>query len=457
MTDSFIAKSMFKVLAGKDRGLADRFLAMQERALTDWIPLLRVDKGSHSGLVHLINVGRNVDKMIPDGKKEELSAGEIFLLLAAVLFHDIGRILASKKEKHSCGREGPCKLDEDGNDDSPCMKDEWDHFAKSEKVILAIGQEQGLPDDMAVKYYALLAYCHGLLIPPRTEQATFPALEKAGCTLTIKHRPEFRNTSIEPLGPVRIPLLAAVLRIADETENHWTRAITTRWYDYLEKNKANLRKAFRRRVEDVEFSHAGHCIVMHIQEIPKDKDKEELKRFAGVARGINSVLQHWSAELRPLDIEFQRVLFESEGKLWRFDDKAPFETVKTQGDWKTIVPISDAPKRVAGPMAEVLKLGALSTVALDDHGRDPEADGRAVRGLREALERLSNITMGYEDFAWAAVEAEAGRPLSERDRWLVERMADWVPGDISIDPHRQSVHVRKKSDWAKMSRELIGK
>ena len=426
MTDSFIAKSLFKVLAGKDRGLADRFLAMQERALIDWIPHLRVDMGSHSGLVHLINVGRNVDKMIPDEKKKELTCGEMFLLLTAVLFHDIGRILACN-EGHWCGEMAPCKLDRFREDNSPCLKPEWDHYLDSERLILEIGQEQGLPDAMAVKYCALLAYCHGLSKPPRVDQEVFDGVN---CPLLVKRVPAFRNTSIEPFGAVRIPLLAAVLRIADETENHWTRAISPRWYEHLKRNNQNLGKAFRRRVEDVEFSPAGECIVMHLELVPEDQTKsKELEPFLGVAREIEAVLANWSQELRPLGLDFNRVFFESGGKLWRFRDKKP----------------------LIAPMTEVMK---------KDHPtpEDLDQDSLRIRQLHKALVSLSKITMSYPDFTLAAVEAEAGRPLNDRDRWLIERIADRVPWAVSVDPVRQRVrvHIKEKKDLDDLTKELTG-
>jgi hypothetical protein len=53
--------------------------------------------------------------------------------------------------------------------------------------------------------------------------------------------------------------------------------------------------------------------------------------------------------------------------------------------------------------------------------------------------------MGYPDFTLAAIEAEAGRPLNDRDRWLMERIADWVPWAISVDSVRQRVRVHIKS------------
>jgi hypothetical protein len=63
--------------------------------------------------------------------------------------------------------------------------------------------------------------------------------------------------------------------------------------------------------------------------------------------------------------------------------------------------------------------------------------------------------MGHHDFPWSAVEAEVGRPLTSRDRWLVERMVDWVPEAISVDLNTHHVRItieKDKDPW----KELIG-
>jgi len=241
-------------------------------------------------------------------------------------------------------------------------------------------------------------------MPPRKDQITEFG---EACKLREGKRPEFRNTSIEPLGSVRIPLLAAVLRIADEAENHWTRALNERWFRLFEANQGNLGKAFRRRVEDVEFCHAGECIVMHLADLP---ESDELERFAILATQIKSVLGGWNKDLRPLDIQFSDVFYEVRGRLRRFETKAG----------KTNASV------VAGPMVDVLA-----------------GDRDQIRVLVDALARLSNATMGHPDFPCASVEAEVGRPLKDRDKWLIEKMGDWAPEAISVDHHRQRVLVEK--------------
>jgi len=421
--NGFISKTLREELARQAPELAFRFSAMEERALRDWIPLLIPDKGSHSGLVHLINVGRNVDKMLPPDKQRELNAGEIFLLLTAVLLHDIGRIIQEEKEHPPCSKV-VCELNES---DRPCLKAQRDHYMYSESLIRNNANFLGLPDDMTAACCGLLAYCHGLSIPPRERQKRYPKAQD--CVEFLPERHSFRNTSIEPLGSIRIPLLAAILRIADEAENHWTRAIDDRWLKAMlqyagnvqtdgqpksdiskeaDLDRYHLGKAFRRKVQDVEFCHAGQCIILHLAEKPEGPDSE--KHFANIADEIEAILtstsdnrRSWGHELRPLNISFKHVYLEIDGQLWRFIEQ------------KTL---TNDPEKV---------LEGQNWVTFE--------------GLKKALVRLSKTTMGYEDFSRAAVEAEVGRPLRDLDWWLIERMEDWWPKVISVDHQRERVHI----------------
>ena len=49
--------------------------------------------------------------------------------------------------------------------------------------------------------------------------------------------------------------------------------------------------------------------------------------------------------------------------------------------------------------------------------------------------------MGHREFPWSAFEAEVGRPLRARDRWLVDRMAEQLPRVLHVDKHRELVVV----------------
>jgi hypothetical protein len=232
-------------------------------------------------------------------------------------------------------------------------------------------------------------------------------------------RQEYRNTSIEPIGPIRIPLIAAILRIADETENHWTRALNEQWYRLHESEGFDLWKAFRRRVEDVEFCHVGECILMHLGSAPTEA---ELSKFAGVSEKIERVLTAWGKELQPLGLQFRDVFFVIQGRIHK------------------IKMVDGSARALDRPMVDVLKQ--------DDQDQD------VVRLVR-ALKRLSNSTLGHPDFPWQSIEAEVGRPLRERDKWLIERMGDWAPGAVTVDRHKHKVQI-DNAKLNELKHELVG-
>jgi hypothetical protein len=402
---SFLSANSFsRILEERNPALSACLLDMQERALNSWLSLLVPDQGSHSGLLHLFNVGRNVDKMIPDSKKDKLSTGEIFLLLATVLLHDIGRTVPGevkhpglnfcKKRPHDCtpGKNGKTK----------CQQDHWDHNLKSREIINKAGFELGLPDFMAMEYCGLLAYCHKLAQPPRVKQPVFPDLPC--CSLKAKAEKRFRNTSIEPLGAIRIPMLAAILRIADETENHWTRVCQDRWSKLLSTSRENRFKAFRERVEDVVYSHAGECIIMHLNSMPEGNKAKE--PFARMTKEIEAVLSSWASELSPIGVSFNKVFYEVEGRLCKIE-------------WK-----GRTAHAIVKPMHEVFK-----------------RDFEEIKLLARALVSLSKSTLGHPEFPWTSLEAEVGRPLKERDKWLVEQLDTWFPKALQFDHNREVIIV----------------
>jgi hypothetical protein len=219
-----------------------------------------------------------------------------------------------------------------------------------------------------------------------------------------KDEKRFRNTSIEPLGPVRIPMLAAILRIADETENHWTRVCQDRWSKLLNTSQDDRFKAFRERVEDVEFSHAGECIIMHLNSMPKGSAAK--KPFARMTEEIEAVLSNWASELKPIGIYFDNVFYEVEGRLCKIEKKGR------------------TAHAIVKPMSEVFK-----------------RDFEEIKLLARALVSLSKSTMGHPEFPWSSLEAEVGRPLKERDKWLVEQMDDWFPNALQFDHHREVIIV----------------
>ena len=194
--------------------------------------------------------------MVPDSAKRAFGSGEIFILLTAILLHDVGRILV---EPRPLGTPPPaderCPL----APETKCQEHDGVHHAcMSRHLITTLWPMLGLPDEHMANYCGLLAFWHRLAEPPFTDPLCTPAKGSSRAHWDI---------SLDPYGSIRMPLLAAILRIADETENCWTRAVRQHWYDAFIKNDHDpdrLKKAFRRGIEDVEFSHRAGCIVMHV-------------------------------------------------------------------------------------------------------------------------------------------------------------------------------------------------
>lgn len=239
---------------------------MRRRALEEWVHYLTPDQGSHSGYVHLCGVERNADKMIPDAAKEQFSDGEIFLLLASILLHDVGRILPDivRRPPSECseqvkfpeckvweklvqGEVKPCPVaalcraaggrqDEPGRTPAPLAavycsvdgrkdKPGKTHACRSMRLITDHWPLFGLPDSHIAEHCARIAFWHQMAAPPGS------GLDP--CSSAVIYSDDFCDTSLEPYGHLRIPLLAAILRIADEAENSWTRALRQHWYNIL--------------------------------------------------------------------------------------------------------------------------------------------------------------------------------------------------------------------------------
>ena len=421
--------------------LAASLRAMHERAHRDWMQFLVPDRGSHAGYSHLRNVEHNLDKMLPGKMKLLLNPGEIFLLLSAALFHDIGRVYPEPKGlERFCWCTSPCG-------EKSCANWHWVHHFRSRCLIEDHGLELGLPDEKIRDYCALLVYCHGLDGPPDLTTAPRP---NDSCIVRQEEadratkKCSFHQASLEPYGKLRIPMLAALLRIADEAENHWTRSYGDMWINEFEKELRKrlkpakhaksekiiaeaLVKSFRSKIEDIEFSHGGQCIVVYV-ELPKkdtdaeklrskDTDAEKLRSYETSARKLQQVLDAWNSELEPLGEGFKRVFFKMGGKLQEIDPN---------------------PNRGKLTLHEVFE----GRYAFLPGKTSPDPDySQRTRQLASAMIILSQATMGFASFPLGTLEAQVGRSLDPLDFWLLERMAEWDHQAIQFNPDSKILKI----------------
>jgi hypothetical protein len=403
MTQISSNRSLFEVLKEKDSALAAQVEKIKEIGLKDWVGLLLPDKGSHAGYPHLMNVERMADKMIPDHIKEKLSSGELFLLLCSIFLHDIGKIIAPSTSP----------APDDKNPDKKARPNpSFEHHIRSEQIINKYSAALGLPDDRIAQYCGLIAFCHCLKEPPKTQPSSQSGDSKSQGKEVV--RTNFRTTSLAPYGVLRIPLLAAIVRIADETDNLWTRAVNKYWRDSLDRNQENLVKAFRRHIEDIEFSFEGECLIIHVSALEEADDNGNrstlppgsIKSLDQVRGEISKIIKSgWGKLLkRTLGIHFREAYIEHDNRL--------------HTDLKLITSLKHP------PLGEILG-----------------DDGKTCSVLFDAAKELSLGSYGHSDFTWKSLEAQVGRPLTDFDKWLTLRMGNISP-EFRITGNLESENIQ---------------
>jgi len=393
---------LFQILLRRNPILASQFELVKKKCLEDWGNMLGPDMGSFSGYPHFRNVERNVNQIIPDKTKEDFSTGEIFLLLSSIYLHDIGKtFVVNSSDDYLCQFASKCDEKERVNP-VKCQEFLREHFVLSDRYISENGAALGLPDEKIAEYCGLLAFCHGLDHPPYKENKKIP---QSNCRLLEKKRKNFRITSISPYGILRIPLLAAILRIADESDNSWMRTYRK---DLLpirftnEKEKERYIKTFRRCIEGIEFNHEGHCVIVHV---PESDFLFDDKNTGGIfiaaidnAKGtLADVVGSWAKILEQIDIKFSSVYIEYSNHLLR-----NFSEINNQDGFPCLS-------------------NTINTKTTQ------------IEKLFNAIVSLSLGSYDYEKFSWEALEAQVGDPLHDIDRWLVKKISDVSDGLILLD------------------------
>lgn len=387
------------LLYDKDPILFSKLENIKQRGLDEWVPLLSFDRGSHGGYPHLLNVERNANKIVPDSIKLEFSAGEIFLLLASIFLHDIGRFATKSGQKHS---------------------------EKSREIIQECWAQLGLPDEKFAFYCSVIAYFHG---------------EKSINTKRENVR-EYYMASLEPYGLLRIPFLTSIVRLADEAENCWTRSLQEYLFKRIKETGIPLIKAVRRLIEDVEFSHHGECIILHLPKIklvelaaksePNDLStfylkEEEKNTLNNMKNEIEQILDvtSWGKFLIEQNIRFNNVFYEHRNSLLSNLDFDENNEIKKE--------------RLA---------------TLLDQNKDEKRPG--VKSLLDAMVRLYLGSLQYETFKWQALEAEVGYILTEREKWILERI-NYITPEINISFYKDdNVKINLSRKNLKQIYETLG-
>jgi len=192
------------VLRGRLREMDPKLYSHLERswdiALNTWLQALGMNLGSTNSYSHLRNVEGHLDRIVVEFEslpgshfRAPLTAGEIYMLLAAVLFHDIGRIWDNAGSSGKTGHRSTSKK----------------HAELSGGIICGNHAELGIPGRHVANALGEICRFHDVSGKERRQML------KAGLTKTV----------IDPCGVVREPLIAALLTLADTMDSAYTRVL----------------------------------------------------------------------------------------------------------------------------------------------------------------------------------------------------------------------------------------
>ena len=199
-------------LRGRLRELSPELHTSLERsweiAFDTWLYAIGMNSGSTNSYPHLRNVERYLDEIVTEFERlpstrftEPLTAPELYLLLASVLFHDIGRIWDGQRLNDDMP-DIPSYLAEQRNE--PLKHAQWSGW-----IVNRYYAELGIPSLELAKALAKICLFHD---PP------------SGMRQSMLNGKLVR-TVIDPFGEIREPFVAALLTLADTMDGTYTRIL----------------------------------------------------------------------------------------------------------------------------------------------------------------------------------------------------------------------------------------
>jgi hypothetical protein len=310
-----------------EEGLYQDFLRIEESAYNTWIPALGHDKGSHSGSTHLKNVELQVCSLLEQTPDIRLTPWETYILLLAILFHDIGRTISESKKRNL----------KDNDKSAEIFVDHHAYYSylfikEAENIELGLGRDTGV-----IKSIAFVCGAHEIDLAEN--------LGKAG------HLDEI---FLDGYGRIRVGWLGCLLSLGDELDTSYHRAMPD-WVRYtlgeedLKKATSNdeeeyihmkrcpveeilakglEKRALREQIRGCEINLEGRLMVVYpggglnlqdIEEYPKNPAKKELlKRIGEDLEKKEKLIRFWRNELRQMHLEIYSAAVSIEGQLYSY-------------------------------------------------------------------------------------------------------------------------------------------
>lgn len=261
--------------------------------LKSWLSLLGEKDKSFLGIPHTQNVETHIDNAVPDSVKRGFSSTEIFVLLASVLLHDIGK-----------------------------LEDALPHSTQSCQTIQKNWAFLRIPSHQLSVWISAVSCSHTwpTPFPPEIfekEGKTCSFLGNNKCELAceIEQFSELNLYHEAYDGPVRLDWIATLLRIGDEVDNFKRRTLPP----WLMPDKTDVH--WRSYINSIFFDLAGKCIKLRTRDFCEpawksisgsgvNKKSQKEKAYEAL-KGINAVLGNWKRPLAEIGLTYEKAFIES--------------------------------------------------------------------------------------------------------------------------------------------------
>lgn len=281
--------------------LAEHLRIVEERANRELFPRTVPDRGSHTGQIHCASVERVIDELLTLQPRLALSPAEAFVLLAAILLHDLGKL-----QRHGASQHFP---------DLPRFR--FVASFEGAREMLAAGEsgrQGGRP--RRPDHHFLWSTCRFLENPADWGVFDEGLADAIGRVIAL-HSARMRGVAaanhwldplcLEQFGVIRIGWLGALLCVGDEMDTTYRRV------EDPGKPKGHGRDAIRGYRLDL----VGRLVVLHpkydvLRDLleggapPRDGQSLDAVRWiAGVIRSVEDVIRAWRRELKQMDLELR--------------------------------------------------------------------------------------------------------------------------------------------------------
>lgn len=215
-------KTMESELHRLDHELYEMYLRSLEIAELKWLPNIKPKDDSYSSYPHIKGVMRQVDRLLYDDEENHFcfNASELYVLLCAILMHDIGKGVQQESESSNANKM---------------------QIQNSEEIISTSWADLGLPTEKVALIVA--GICRFQAYPDLTD------MEELAAKYYID---QFKRAE-----PIRGKLLGALLLLGDSMDNTCARTVP---HFFKGQWSMGITESFRSKIADVRFDRQHKMI-----------------------------------------------------------------------------------------------------------------------------------------------------------------------------------------------------